>query len=543
MSVVLFSDDARKKLIEGVNILGNAVKATIGPKGKNAIIKKEFGPPLITNDGVTIAKEILLEDDVCNMGVQLVREAAIKTNDIAGDGTTTSTVLAQALINAGIESCYIKEKENNTDNYELSSWFNTNECSPVLYKQGMEEACKIAVEYLKELAIPVKNIDAIRNVATISSCNEEIGNLIAEATEKVGKTGSITTVDSNTTETTLEIQRGLSIDSGFYSYAFAEDQENIISELNDAYVLVTDQKIRSQKEILFLLEQVFAANKPLVIIAEDFEPIIVTTLLRNNINGLRSVLIKAPSLGMKRKEILEDLACYTGATFIDGTQITITEATLEHCGQVSTAKIGKNTSCFIDSPKAKAEEIETRLNYIVNCIKNCKSEYEKEKLKERLAKLTGGIATIKIGAATEPELKEKKLRVEDAINATKAAIEEGIVPGGGTALFNLSPIILEKTKHLKGDKLKGAVDVALAVNAPLIQIATNSCKDPNYIMAKILNDSKEQNNKNIGYDALNDKFVDMIEEGIIDPVKVTKNALINAVSVAGVFLTTEVTIL
>lgn len=537
---IVFNSEAREKIRQGVNVLGDAVRATMGPKGRNAILERSPGSPLITNDGVTIAKEIELIDNIENMGAQIVKEAAIKTNDVAGDGTTTATVLAQAIIHEGFNACTPNEDVSEEERKTSSLYKGAN---PILLKKGIELATKIAVDELKAIAKPIETDEEIKQIATISSANEEIGDLISKAIKKVGKDGIITTTESHTIETSLEVKEGFEFDRGFYSPYFADDQEKIESVFYNPLILVSDQKMRTQQEIVPLLEQILQINRPIVFIVDEIEQIVFSSLLRNKMNGMDVAVIKAPGFGAKRKELLQDIAILTGATFIsEEYALTMSEARVNLLGSCESIKITKNNTIIFNGSGDK-EEINKRAEHIKNSI-NAEnvSEYDKEKLEERLAKITGGIATIKIGAATEPELKEKKLRIEDAINATKAAIEEGIVPGGGTALFNLSPVILEKTKDLVGDVYQGALCVALAVNSPIIQIAMNAGVDANKVMSTILKTAKENNNPNIGYDAYNDKYVDMLEAGIIDPVKVTRNALQNAASVAAILLTTDVTI-
>lgn len=537
---IVFNSEAREKIRQGVNVLGDAVRATMGPKGRNAILERSPGSPLITNDGVTIAKEIELIDNIENMGAQIVKEAAIKTNDIAGDGTSTATVLAQAIIHEGFNACTPSEDISEEEKTTNSLYKGAN---PILLKKGIELATKIAIDELKAIAKPIETDEEIKQIATISSANEEIGDLISKAIKKVGKDGIITTTESHTIETTLEIKEGFEFDRGFYSPYFANDQEKIESVYYNPLILVSDQKMKTQQEIVPLLEQILQINRPIVFIVDEIEQIVFSSLLRNKMNGMDVAVIKAPGFGAKRKELLQDIAILTGATFIsEEYALTMSEARVNLLGSCESIKITKNNTIIFNGSGDK-EEINKRAEHIKNSI-NAEniSEYDKEKLEERLAKITGGIATIKIGAATEPELKEKKLRIEDAINATKAAIEEGIVPGGGTALFNLSPVILEKTKDLVGDVYQGALCVALAVNSPIIQIAINAGVDANKVMSTILKKAKENNNSNIGYDAYNDKYVDMLEAGIIDPVKVTRNALQNASSVSAILLTTNVTI-
>lgn len=459
---------------------------------------------------------------------------------IVTHNTTTATVLAQAIINEGYNALSttedVSEEEKNQSIYKGAN--------PVLLKKGIEIATKIAIDELKAIAKPIETDEEIKQIATISSASDDIGELISQAIKRVGKDGIITTTESHTIETTLEVKEGFEFDRGFYSPYFADDQEKIESVFYNPLILVSDQKMRTQQEIVPLLEQVLKVQRPIVFIVDEIEQIVFSSLLRNKMNGNMDVaVIKAPGFGAKRKELLQDIAILTGATFIsEEYALTMSEARINLLGSCESIKITKNNTIIFNGYGDK-EEINKRAEHIKNSINADNiSEYDKEKLEERLAKITGGIATIKIGAATEPELKEKKLRIEDAINATKAAIEEGIVAGGGTALFNLSPVILEKTKNLVGDVYQGALCVALAVNSPIIQIAMNAGVNATKVMENVLKTAKEKSNPNIGYDAYNDAYVDMLEAGIIDPVKVTRNALQNAASVAAILLTTDVTI-
>ena len=525
---IIFNDDARERLRVGVNKLADTVKVTIGPKGRNVFIDREPGTPLITNDGVTIAREIDLTDPYENMGAKIVKEAAIKTNDIAGDGTTTATVLAQAIINEGIDYIF-----NTTDKQGAN---------PVMLRLGIEKATKIAIEELRTMAKKIDTDEEIKQVATISSASEEIGSLIAQAINKVGKEGVITTGYSNTTETKLEVSQGIEFDRGMISTFFADDEEKVQSKLLNPYILVSDQKIKSMQEIVPLLEQVINQGRPLVMIVEDADSSVIQTLVTNKLQGVvDAIVVKAPGFGDKRKELLIDIATSVGATYITlDKSIALGEARLQHLGSAESVKITKNSTIIING-NGDETAINERAEHIRNAINvEGLNEYDKEKLQERLAKLVGGIATIKIGAATETELKEKTLRIEDAINATKAAIEEGIVAGGGTALNSLSRVILDKTSDLSGDEKLGATIISSAVTAPLIQISLNAGVNPVNVLSTI--SELNSNNKNIGYNAFTGEYVDMLEAGIIDPVKVTRNALINASSVASVFLTTEAAI-
>ena len=527
---IIFKKDARERLKAGINKLADTVRSTIGPKGRNVFIDRDPGSPLITNDGVTIAKEIILPDKFENMGAQIVREAAIKTNDIAGDGTTTATVLAQAIINTGLDACEDSDEKVGAN--------------PVLVRLGMEKATNVAVELLKEMTKKIETSEEIKQIATISSASEQIGALIAEAIEKVGKEGIITTDESHTLETKLEITEGIEFDRGMISPYFADDAEKVETVMYNPYILVTDHKVKSMSELVPVLEQIIQANRPLLMIVEDMESLPLQNILQNKVQGIANVVaVKAPGLGERRKELLIDIATAVGATFISQDRsLLLAEARLNLLGTAESIKITKNSTLIINGNGDK-EEIEKRAEHIRTAIKDDKtSEYDKEKLQERLAKLAGGVATIKIGAATEMELKERKLRIEDAINATKAAVEEGIVAGGGTALNSLAPLIVEKTSDLIGDEKVGALIIATSVSAPLIQIALNAGVNPNYVLETIVNKVKETGNRNIGYNAFTGEFVDMLENGVIDPVKVTKNALLNASSVASVFLTTDAAI-
>lgn len=527
---ILFKSEARAKLQAGINKLADTVRVTIGPKGRNVFIDKDPGSPLITNDGVTIAKEISLVDKFENMGAQIVREAATKTNDIAGDGTTTATVLAQAIINTGLEYCEDKEDKPGAN--------------PVLIRLGMEKATDLAVKKLQEMAKLIETQEEIKQIATISSASDQIGSLIAEAIDKVGKEGIIVTDESYTLETKLEITQGIEFDRGMLSSYFADDQEKIETILYNPYILVTDHKVKNMMELTPLFEQLISSNRSMLLIADDVESTALQNIVVNKMQNVANVVVvKAPGFGERKKELLIDIATAVGAEFISQDRgMLLAEARLNLLGTASQVKISKNSTVILDGNGDK-DKIEERAEHIRSLIKDTKtSEFDREKLEERLAKLAGGIATIKIGAATEMELKEKKLRIEDAINATKAAIEEGIVAGGGTALNSLAPLIVEGTSDLIGDERLGALIIATSVSAPLIQIALNAGIDPAMVLKTIAELSKKTDNKNIGYNAFTNEFVDMLEKGIIDPVKVTRNALLNASSVASVFLTTDAAI-
>lgn len=519
---LIFNENSRKALQQGVNVLADAVRVTIGPKGRNVVIRQQIGAPLITNDGVTIAKSIELEDPFENMGAQLVKEVASQTNDIAGDGTTTATVLAQAMINSGIE--LIEETGAN----------------PVLIRNGMQKAVDFIVTELKALSKPINNKEEIAQVATISSADSMIGDLIAEAMETVGKDGVIALEESKTMNTTLETVKGMQFDRGMISNYMAQDQDKLQTEFINPYVLVTDHKINFISSILPVLEQVMQSGKPLLIIAEDVEGEALSTLVVNTMRGTMNVVaVKAPGFGNRRKALLEDIAIMTGANYIsiDKAQ-SLEEIRLDDLGTASSIKITRDNTTIVDGG-GNQDLIAERAKAIKDQIENSdQSDYEKEKLQERLAKLTGGVAVIKVGAATEVEMKERKLRIEDALNATKAAVQEGIVAGGGTALNSLYTKAIEFVNTLElQDEKRGADIVANAMIAPITQIAYNAGKDPSQIILDLYDLNTD--NKNIGYDAYNDKYVDMIEQGVIDPVKVTRTALQNAASIAGVFLTTE----
>ena len=523
---IIYSDESRKALQAGVNKLADAVKVTIGPKGRNVIIKKEVGAPLITNDGVTIAKAIDLECPFEDMGAQLVKEVADKTNDTAGDGTTTATILTQAIMSEGIDA--------------LEAGAN-----PILLREGMQKAVDYAVELLKEKAKDIDTNEEIEQVATISSADPKIGKLIAQAMKAIGKDGVIALEESKTTETILEVVEGMQFDRGFISTHLAEDSDKLKSELINPYILLTDRKINIVSEIVPVLEQVIASGRPLLIIAEDVEGEALSTLVVNKLRGtLKVAAVKAPGFGNRRKAILEDIATLTGATLIsEEVGLSLVETRIEHLGSCSSVKVTKDDTTIAGGDGDKqliAERAETIKREIDN---PDTSGYDKEKLQERLAKLTGGVASIKVGATTEIEMKEKKLRIEDALNATRAAVEEGIVAGGGTALHSLQQSLVEfvDTLTIEDEKL-GAKAIANSVIAPLIQIAINAGKQPQDILINAQELRTKNNNSSYGYDALSNEYVNMIEAGIIDPVKVTRSALQNAASIAATFLTTEAAI-
>ena len=513
---IRFAQESRKALENGVNKLADTVKVTLGPKGRNVILDKKFGSPLITNDGVTIAKEIELEDRFENMGAQLVKEVATKTNDIAGDGTTTATVLAQAIIREGLKNV-------------------TAGANPVLIRKGIQKAVEVAVENLKNQSRTIETKESISQVASISAGDEEVGNLIAEAMEIVGKDGVITVEESKTMHTELDAVEGMQFDRGFVSPYMATDVDKMEAVLNDPYILITDKKIGNIQEILPLLEQIVQQGKKLLIIAEDVEGEALATLVVNKLRGtFEIVAVKAPGFGDRRKAMLEDIAILTGGKVIsEELGYDLKEATMDMLGRASSVKITKETTTIVDGA-GDENEIKSRVNQLKNQIEETTSEFDKEKLMERLAKLAGGVAVIKVGAATEVEMKERKLRIEDALNATRAAVEEGIVAGGGTALVSAIPEVDKLIETLEGEIQLGAKIIRKALEEPLRQIAINAGLEGAVIVDRVIKEDAE-----IGFDALNEKYVNMIESGIVDPTKVTRSALQNAASIAGVFLTTE----
>ena len=523
---ILYGENSREALKTGVDKLADAVKVTIGPKGRNVIIKKEVGSPLITNDGVSIAKEIELEDPWEDMGAQLVKEVAIKTNEVAGDGTTTATVLAQAIMMQGVDAL-------------------NNGANPILLRQGMQKAVDFAVNELKEIAKPIDTNEEIAQVATISSADPKTGELIANAMNVIGKDGTIALEESNTIETILETVKGLQFDRGFISTHLATDTDKLKSELKNPYILITDRKVNMVSDILPVLEQVIQSQKPLLIIAEDVEGEALSTLVVNKLRGVLDVAaVKAPGFGARRKALLEDIAILTGGTVIsEEVGLTLLDARIEHLGTCSSAKVTKDDTTIVDGFGNK-ELVKERAAVIKEELENPDtSGYDKEKLQERLAKLTGGVAVIKVGATTEIEMKEKKLRIEDALNATRAAVEEGIVAGGGTALDALSQKVHEFAETIEDkDEKQGAKVIACAMIAPVTQIALNAGVDAAEVILTTCKQRARENNHNIGYNALKGEYVDMIEAGIIDPVKVTRSALQNAASIVGTFLTTEAAI-
>ena len=513
---VAMISEARKALEAGVNQLADTVRVTIGPKGRNVVLDKSFGAPLITNDGVTIAKEIELEDPFENMGAQVVKEVATKTNDVAGDGTTTATVLAQAMINEGMKN--------------LAAGAN-----PIILRKGMKKATEAAVEAIAEMSSKVTGRDQIAKVAAISAADEEVGELVADAMEKVSNDGVITIEESKTMKTELDLVEGMQFDRGYLSAYFSTDMEKMVAELDDPYILITDKKITNIQEILPLLEQIVQSGKKLLIIAEDIEGEALTTLIVNKLRGTFSVCaVKAPGYGDRRKAMLEDIAILTGGTVIsEEVGLELKDATLDQLGRAKSVKVEKENTVIVDGEGDK-DAIQARLGQIKAQIEETTSEFDKEKLQERLAKLSGGVAVIRVGAATETEMKESKLRLEDALAATKAAVEEGIIFGGGSAYIHASKKAAEKVADLEGDEKTGANIILKALEAPLFQIAVNAGLEGAVIVNKV-----KEAEIGKGFDALHGEYVDMVEKGIIDPAKVTRSALQNATSVASTLLTTE----
>ena len=512
-----YGEEARQALERGVDKLANTVKVTLGPKGRNVVLWRAYGTPLVTNDGVTIAKEIELEDPFENMGAQMVKEVSTKTNDVAGDGTTTATLLAQAIIHEGLKNLVAG-------------------ANPVVMNKGMAKATKVAVETIKKNSQPVNGSEDIARVGTVSSGDEKIGTLIAEAMEKVGADGVITVEESKTAETYSEVVEGMQIDRGFLSPYMVTDTEKMEAVLDDPLILLTDKKISNIQEIIPLLEQVIQSGKKLLIMAEDVEGEALSTLLVNKLRGTLNVLcVKAPGFGDRRKEMLQDIAILTGATVISSDYgLELHDATLAQLGTARQVKAGKETTIIVDGGGA-SEAIKERASMIRNEYDRSTSEYDREKLQERLARLAGGVAVIRVGAATETEMKEKKLRIEDALNATRAAVAEGIVAGGGTAYVVASKAADKLVATLSGDEKTGAAIVARALKAPIMQIAANAGLEGAVILNNVYNSRKA----NYGFDAANDKYGDMIELGIVDPTKVCRSALENAASVASMVLTTE----
>jgi len=515
--LIVYGEEARKKLQSGIDQLADTVKVTIGPKGRNVVLGKKFGAPLVTNDGVTIAKEVELEDPFENMGAQLIREVATKTNDIAGDGTTTATVLAQAITREGLKN--------------LSAGAN-----PMVMRKGIEKAVEVAVAAIKEHSVPVNGSADIARVGTVSSGDESIGALIAEAMDKVGTEGVITIEESKTAETGLDVVEGMQFDRGYISPYMVTDTDKMEAILDDAYLLITDKKITSIQEILPILEPVVKAGKKLMIIAEDVEGDALATLLVNRLRGnFNVVCVKAPGFGDRRKEMLQDIAILTNGTVISSQlNMELTETQLTDLGHCRQLVVTKDSTTIVDGD-GSADAIKARAQQIRASIATTTSDYDREKLQERLAKLSGGVAVIKVGAQTEVAMKEKKLRVEDALNATRAAVEEGIVAGGGTAQVNAIAAVEKLIAKLTGDEKTGAKIIATALQAPVRQIAQNAGVDGSVVYEKI------KNSKRIGYgyNAYTETYMDMIENGIVDPTKVTRSSLENAASIASCVLTTE----
>ena len=511
---IKFSSDARSAMVRGVDILADTVKVTLGPKGRNVVLEKSFGSPLITNDGVTIAKEIELEDHFENMGAKLVSEVASKTNDIAGDGTTTATVLTQAIVREGIKNV-------------------TAGANPIGIRRGIEAAVAAAVDALKNNAIPVANKEAIAQVAAVSSRSEKVGEYISEAMEKVGKDGVITIEESRGMETELEVVEGMQFDRGYLSQYMVTDSEKMVADLENPYILITDKKISNIQEILPLLESILQSNRPLLIIADDVDGEALPTLVLNKIRGTFNVVaVKAPGFGDRRKAMLEDIAILTGGTVItEDLGLELKDATIEALGQAARVTVDKDSTVIVEGA-GNPEAISHRVAVIKSQIETTTSEFDREKLQERLAKLSGGVAVIKVGAATETELKEMKLRIEDALNATRAAVEEGIVAGGGTALVNVIPAVADL--ELTGDEATGRNIVLRALEEPVRQIAHNAGFEGSIVIDRLKNAEV-----GTGFNAATGEWVNMIEEGIIDPVKVSRSALQNAASVASLILTTE----
>ena len=513
---IKYGAEAREALGAGVNKLADTVRVTLGPKGRNVVLDKSYGAPLITNDGVTIAKEIELEDPFENMGAQLVKEVATKTNDVAGDGTTTATVLAQAMIDEGIKN--------------LAAGAN-----PIILRKGMKKATDVAVEAIAKMSSKVTGKEQIAKVAAISAGDEEVGQLVADAMEKVSKDGVITIEESKTMKTELDVVEGMQFDRGYISAYMATDMDKMEAVLDNPYILITDKKISNIQEILPLLEQIVQSGAKLLIIAEDVEGEALTTLIVNKLRGTFNVVaVKAPGYGDRRKEMLKDIAILTGGTVIsEELGLELKDATLENLGRAKSVKVQKENTVIVDGTGSKSE-IEARISQIKAQIAETTSEFDKEKLQERLAKLSGGVAVIRVGAATETEMKENKLRLEDALAATKAAVEEGIISGGGSAYIHASKEVAKLADTLEGDEKTGAKLIPKALEAPLFHIAHNAGLEGAVIINKV-----RESEVGTGFDALNEEYVDMVKAGILDPAKVTRSALQNATSVASTLLTTE----
>ena len=514
---IIYGEEARKALLGGINKLADTVKITLGPKGRNVVLDKKFGAPLITNDGVTIAKEVELEDPFENMGTQLVKEVATKTNDVAGDGTTTATLLAQALIREGMKNV-------------------TAGANPMVLRKGIQKATETAVEAIEKNSKKVSGTKDIARVAAVSSASEQIGNLIADAMEKVTSDGVITVEESKTAETYSEVVEGMMFDRGYITPYMVTDTDKMVAVIDDAYILITDKKISNIQEILPLLEQIVQSGKKLVIIAEDIEGEALTTLILNKLRGtFTCVGVKAPGFGDRRKEMLTDIATLTGGQVISSELgLELKDTTVDQLGRARQVKIDKENTIIVDGA-GDSEAIKSRVSQIRSQIETTTSDFDREKLQERLAKLAGGVAVIKVGAATEVEMKEQKMRIEDALAATKAAVEEGIVAGGGTALIDAIPAVKAYVDSVDGDEKTGAAIVLKALEEPVRQIAANAGLEGSIIIEHL----KAKNTVGYGYNALTDTYGDMIDEGIVDPTKVTRSALQNASSVASTVLTTE----
>ena len=513
---IKFYEDARKGMEAGINKLSNTVKVTLGPKGRNVVLDKKFGAPLITNDGVTIAREIELEDPYENMGAQLVKEVATKTNDVAGDGTTTATLLAQAIIREGLKNVAAG-------------------ANPMIIQKGIKKAVKKAVEGIKEFSKPVETKESIAQVASISAADEEVGKLISDAMEKVGKDGVITVEESRSMGTTLEVVEGMQFDRGYVSPYMVTNTEKMEAELEDPYILITDKKITNIQEVLPVLEQIVQQGKPLLIIADDVEGEAMATLVVNKLRGtFNCVAVKAPAFGDRRKDLLQDIAILTGGTVIsEDLGYELKDTSIEMLGKARRVTVGKELTVIVNGA-GEQSAIEERVALIRSQIEISDSEYDRDKLQERLAKLAGGVAVIQVGAATETELKERKLRIEDALAATRAAVEEGIVPGGGTVLLNVIPKVKALLEETNGDEKTGVNIIVKALEEPVRQIAINAGLEGSVIVENVKNAEV-----GVGFDALNEKYVNMLESGIVDPTKVTRSALQNASSVASMVLTTE----
>lgn len=515
--IIKFNEDARKALEVGVDTLADAVKITLGPKGRNVVLDRGFGAPMITNDGVTIAKEIELKDPIENLGAQIVKEVATKSNDVAGDGTTTATVLAQALIKEGLKMV-------------------ASGANPVFIRRGMELASKKVIEELTKRAKKVESNDEIAQVGAISAGDTEIGQLIAQAMEKVGESGVITVEEARSLDTTLDVVEGMQFDNGYLSPYMVSDSERMVVEMDNPFILITDKKISNMKELLPVLEKTVETGRPMLIIAEDVEGEALATLVVNKLRGTLNVAaVKAPAFGDRRKAMLQDIAILTGGEVISEEKgIKLETADINFLGQAKKVRITKDNTVIVDGLGEK-DAIQARIGQIKNSIAETTSDYDREKLQERLAKLSGGVAVIKVGAATETEMKERKLRIEDALNATKAAVEEGIVPGGGTILIQIAKAI--EDFKLEGEEGLGVEIVKRALSAPLRQIVINAGIDAGVVIEKVKNSEN-----GIGFDAAKEEYVDMVKAGIIDPAKVTRSAIQNAVSVSSVLLTTEVAV-